>query len=355
MSNIASRQHIHALLFVKRLRDERPLFSNAAALAGQIAEKNPRRVRTLAAILSGILSGKRSCSVELEIQIGNAVYQELNQRDPIVASEITNEILNAIRIYNGTKRRRPIIAPAFPSSQGAEEIEHVKGFLRSVGREGSLVCVEYRDRPRAHSKGKYGRMAQPTAEAIAAGLSFAMFQPFMSDPDSDLKQEFKHTRKVREYLMEVCRLTRDAFSHIRKEAYKIVKSRGESPDVVDKRIVLYERNSLGNYQTHFACGIQSRIFYTIYPSNDTLDAIIHEEVWEWVAGEPDRFVQREKEMAPVVGEQFFPVLNFWHKNGHQLPLSNDELIAATEEGNAELGANLPTDTWTIYHPPTVRI
>ncbi|MEP6668839.1 MAG: hypothetical protein ABJF10_06795 [Chthoniobacter sp.] len=241
--------------------------------------------------------------------------------------------------------------PTLQSLEDTGDIRNVEGFFDRVGRLDTLVCVDYRDVPRADPAGKYRSYAVLAGQAIAAGGSFAMFQPFGSD---DHKREangtgelksYYHTQNVRAYLGNLIRRVRHAYELILAEALKTANEMGVRPEEVAKRIVLYERGDLAIYPPNFTTGVLSRLFYAEVPNKETFER----EVWEWVASpRRDFFIRRDESSAPVdvISEQFVPVVSFWQDN-HRLPLTDEELASNMQTACKELYAQLPAQIWVV--------
>lgn len=333
-------------LFVDLLPDGSPLFFRPAQLAGKISHltRDSGNVRSLATQLSAIIKGHRPCSNTLEHLVRAAVRAELSKRCPGKLEEISNQIVNTLRTTKKSTRVDAIRVP--------EEVEQIKAFFRSLSRRRSLLCVEYRDLPRTAPGAKYSRMALPAAEAVANGLCFCMIQPFQSSTKA--QYGFKHSAEVRTFLTELCRRVRRAYLNIRNLAREILVARQQDPSEIDKRIILFERNSGPNCakKVNFVCGIQSRMFYAYFPSDDSPDALNLEQIWEWVAGaERDYFIQREPAMANVVAQQFFPLVNYFRDNeGAGIPTTQSELEQSVVKWGRELKSNLPKNIWKICTP-----
>ncbi len=219
-------------------------------------------------------------------------------------------------------------------------LANAKDLFKRLGRENALLCVEYRDLPRAEARARYSGFAQDAGEAIARGLHYAMFQPF-GEPDTVRKSG--HCEAVRTYVAQLGDRVRLVYAQMREHALALIPPDDERlRDVVRKRIVLYESTS----SQLVGSGIQSRLFYA---ATRTLDGFgLQEEVWEWVASTEDSFILRDPNSTPVlaISEQFFPVTAFWRVH-NRLPQA-DELKEAAEHHAAESEAAADYNPWTVF-------
>ncbi len=251
------------------------------------------------------------------------------------------------------------------------DVHSAKELFKRLANNGSFVGVEYRDLPRADPTGKYRVYAEFAGEAIAQGLSFAMFQPFgdadRTKEDSQVASEenaethnYHHTKLVRDYIWNLRKKVREVYLAMLKAALKSAQS--SKPDGVKltyaeklkvaAKLVLYERGTdeHDKFRYNFCSGIQSRLFYAEIQQAETVER----EVWEWVAAPSrDFFVPRDESTMPrdVIAEQLFPVLHFWRDNNNRLPRTPQEIAETIAKYNPRLEANLPKWIWKVYMPP----
>jgi hypothetical protein len=342
-----------SLLFAKKLEDGTFLFQNQAQLATKIEEftQGERSARSVASSLSAFFRGERMLPAELETMISTLIEGRVGASHQCI-SEFRSLVASAnLRVTN---RRKQVRAQhAVP-----DVIQKVKEFFSQVKSPRALVIVEYRDLPRSAPQAKYMGLAKSIAEAIAGGLSFAMFQPFGSDSPhlsgssraSPAKRAitFRHTTIVEDYCNLIRERVRKAYSYVLGEAIALAPTMEAD---LRKRVVLFERNSA--YPSSFLSGIQSRIVFTIYPKGNFPEAPITRQVFEWVAGkEDDYFIEREdnENFVKVVGEQFFPVVAHWSE-AFELPHTQALLGHAIAKSNSdkEFAAEIPEDAWLVYN------
>lgn len=242
------------------------------------------------------------------------------------------------------KLGEPETMPTFQHLEDSGDIRNVEGFFKRVGKPQTLVCVDYRDVPRADPAGKYRNYATLGGRAIAEGGCFAMFQPFGS-ADQKPAQGHHHSQIVRAYLANLIRRVRNAYRLILAEAVKAAKDVGESEENVAQRVILYERGDESVYPPNFTTGVLSRLFYAEVAGSETFER----EVWEWVASQKrDFFIRRDEISAPVdvIAEQFVPVVSFWREK-HQLPKTDAELAEGMKARCPEIDASLPNQLWVV--------
>ena len=233
------------------------------------------------------------------------------------------------------------------------DIHTVETFFDRLSNDGSLLVVEYRDLPRAEPDGKYRNYAELAGKAIAAGLSFAMVQPF---GDAYEKGKYYHTRLVREYLWRLRNKVRAAHDAMLDAAIKAAAKTGIAEAVVKRRLKLYERVTDNlQFGMNFVSGIQSRMFFAEIPK----ESLIEREVWEWVASSTrDFFIQRDETSMPrdVIAEQWFPILKYWEANKKTLPQSDLDLEKTIKDNNKNevLDVNLPPRLWQIYNASPIK-
>ena len=229
---------------------------------------------------------------------------------------------------------------ASPSADGS--MLGVSQIFERLSSPGSLLCVEYRDLPRADRTGKYPGFAKDAGRAIASGLSFALFQPFIGREDLG-RGDGQHTTYVQGYIETLRASVRSVYSTMLHAALEEAKINSKSQaQEVKRRIILYERD-VGSF---VASGLQSRLFYAEIAGSTQQQ----HEVWEWVAGkERDYFIERDEKSLPpdVVSQQFAPITSFWEREG-RLPYTGDEMTRAcgyAREMKAQMGPKRKPRSW----------
>lgn len=196
----------------------------------------------------------------------------------------------------------PIVESSTPTS-----LHQADDLFTRLSQEGSLLCIEYRDMPRATVGAKYSRYVGVAGDAILSGLSIAMFQPFCI-PESPIV----HTKTVTRYVADVIDQVRKFYVEVYDYMSEIEPRRKHW----EGRIKLFER--WDPQRAFLGSGIQTRLFYAHFPPELEREA----EVWEWVAAEGgDVFVHRDRSSVPhdIILTQFFPITDYFLKDGNQLP------------------------------------
>lgn len=286
--------------------------------------------------LSRIRSGKSGLTKKMAEQIAN----RLRSDDPTEAERLAVQLLEATGIL-GT-------GGVHTAGERRWQLEAVEDLFQRLSRPQSLLCIEYRDFPRADSRGKYNQYAVNAGQAIAGGMCMAMFQPFGRRFEKSEKKEY-HGFWVREYCERLLRKCRDVYERMKEAAIQHGRELklGEAElKQIEQRIVLYERDGA----PFLWSGIQTRLFFAQIPC----DNHTNREVWEWVAAQgEDLFVRREPDSVPTeaIADQFFPVTQFWEATG-RLPVSTHELRNAVKDYQGHIEAKMRSPQWTVYREPT---
>lgn len=349
-----------------------PLFESAAVLAAQISRDKTHRFRspqTVATLLSNLMRGHRPCSKELEAAILSAVQKRLANAPPrqkeAVLKSVEVGIENANKAFRSRSTSKSIALRSSTSPENdlaaIQVPKEVPELFRRIGESKGLVCVDYRDYPKAGPEGEYEKMAKDVGEAVASGACFAMFQPFGEAYKPEGK--YFHTLAVRNYLENLAQLLKSTYLYILGFAIDAAKTKAaqtqggkvESAIDVSKRIMLYQRGIPANEscRAFLASGIQSRLFYAEFPTLGEEKA--EQEVWEWVSTSDetdDVFIKRSDDSIPkqVVRDQFFPVVRYWKKHKNHLP-TDAEIRAAIKLCNEDERAQLPENFWTVFLTP----
>ncbi len=249
----------------------------------------------------------------------------------------------ASRLAQFEEHRRALEAELFPLTAESSAssamwratfVDAVRSFFASTGGN-DLLCVEYRDLPRAEQDGQYPELALAAAEAVARGLTLALFQPFgyrtienPRDADADLAT----------YLNVLQRRVRRVYRQMADLAMKLLP-----PGQVSDKIVLYERSR----EIELLSGIQSRVFHL----QDRGGAY---NVWQWVVGaDREYYIEWAQSVtdARAFRRQFQPVVWYWQKHG-VLPNQNSTLDHAMRQFDASEGIAESSRgaAWTVYDP-----
>lgn len=266
--------------------------------------------------LSKLRSGKQALPVKSAADFA----RRLSNGDADIEEALRASFLEASGLGPGSQATPHLVEPDVqPRDQFARRVEQ---FFAKLAQPNRLLCVDYRDLPQAVPDGPYPRAARFAGEAVAKGLSFAMFQPFGTE--EELKRERNNASdndpfyNLFEYLFDLAREVRQVY----REMKRIAKRDGALGS-----IVLYEATSVFRDEAKpvpldpTGCGIQSRTFFVDYEENARHIA----KVYEWVVAEPEHFfVERSSQSIHVqaVREQFSPVTSYWSEH-HDLPKQKD--------------------------------
>lgn len=213
----------------------------------------------------------------------------------------------------------------------------------------SLLLVSYGDLPRTDERSRHSDLLKDAAEAVAAGVTFVMVNPFGCAFRNE--GELKHTLEVRQYLERHYNWTNRVYRRLRDTAAKLAEDRvAGSGTEAGRRVLLYERQAVssGDSKTsiRFYSGITTRTFFARYTKNIGQDRDEQiDEIWEWVAGyDEDVFLRRDPESLPpnVMFEQFHPITTFYRIWG-RFPLHEDFDDFHLDKKCSKLGKLLKSD------------
>jgi hypothetical protein len=213
----------------------------------------------------------------------------------------------------------------------AERVSDLLEALWSPLVERPLVCVDYRDIPRAGPNAKYERLGLVVAEAIARGVGFAMFQPFgveIPGFDREAKHgETIHSFDARNHMLKIRRECRNTYSKYRRLALnKLIEleqeeSKSESDQAtyekkINGRIRLFElKKGLPCLGSVF----QAKLFYIEFSTTDpeTQFTVRHQRVFQWVSTPSnDLLIYRGSHVDPLaIRDTLYPVPHFFHATG----------------------------------------
>lgn len=248
----------------------------------------------------------------------------------------------------------------------AERITELFEALQSSDLERVLICCEYRDLPRAAPDARYEYLANCVGEAIAAGVSFAMFQPFGEEIPLPLDNEPNRAAlNAAIYMTQVKTKCIDAYKLFQSRALDALRDRDAkalprpstlkildagnakaperdegiekvcrlmaeleknlSPDelLISSRLKLYARSIQG--MPYLGSGFQGRMFYIRYTT--VADGINHARIMQWVSTpKQDLLVYRgQNEITPdALKDSFYPIPHFFDSPAARLPLKIDD-------------------------------
>jgi hypothetical protein len=233
---------------------------------------------------------------------------------------------------------------------GAVHADAIGELLLALSKDANethpLVCIEYRDRPRASPGAKYQTLGDRLAQAIAHGVAVAMFQPFVSASGQIPKPSYANngvssdekasiaadTSYLMEEIRDACRTAYFAFRHdaiqhrIEKEKNLLTKDKLSDTELeqiyqeCDNRIRLYEGYACNECASS---GFGSKIFYVQWKDKN---GEVHKRIFEWVSTPTqDWFLYRgEAEIRPdSLRDSFYPVPHFFESDNF-LPLINND-------------------------------
>lgn len=240
----------------------------------------------------------------------------------------------------------------------AETISELFEALASDELEKVLVCCEYRDIPGAGPNARNENLAPALARAIAAKMSFAMFQPFgdqillpeSGKPDRPPLNAALYMMKVRTKCIDTYNLFRSltvaeldndgsdrAMPNFRKlnqsgeheegidanEFQRTTNARSVNDSIALSRVQLYERVTEPCFP-YLGSGIQGRMFYIRYTTIN--DGKNHARVMQWVSGPThDILVYRGQleGLDEAMKDSFYPIPHFFESPVGRLPLTID--------------------------------
>lgn len=186
-----------------------------------------------------------------------------------------------------------------------------------------LICTDYRDLPRAAKGAKYEVLGVELAWAVANGLAYAMFQPFLAGKDetagastvkADQTRLPRPSRVMQSYMNEMQLKCRRAYLTFRK----LAMAEAPSDQVqIDRRFALYERHR--DLPPYTGSGFQAKLFFVQYRTAKPR-TVIHHRILQWVATpKQDLLIYRgEAEVDPeVVRDCFYPIPHYFDREGEE--------------------------------------
>jgi len=212
-----------------------------------------------------------------------------------------------------------------------------RDWLQSIGKEGHLLLVEFRDFPSASSNNPSreiaNEMAQEVGKAVAKGLSYALLNPF--SPNYQKSLTLTALTESTNYLNSLCSSIRDTYKWILEEAYHqvILDNPGN---------VTYQENEFremyrwadppsGQNDSPDCCpGIACKLFYHVGGSEP--------ELLHWLSAPQGEAVIRRPHYMPeilAVEEGFYPILQKFDEGG-QFPTTAEMEQYANRESRRSL-------------------
>ena len=259
--------------------------------------------------------------------LATTIARFLHEDDPQAQHRLVEELLAAASADDDLK----------PSSNTLF-INQVRSFFDELHSPDCLLCIEYRDFPRADQSARYPELAISAGDAVAAGLSLAMFQPFGASPA--YSDTWPPHADLLFYLNTLRMRVRNVYAQMDSAARKAATAKSGPRG----GIVLYEHAD----EWKAAFGIQSRLFYVETRRNNRPEYA----TWEWVAGEEnDYFVKRDPESIdrPAIAAQFEPVISYW-RDRRSLPASSADMVESVKSYAKYRADFLPSQAKQLKSP-----
>lgn len=144
------------------------------------------RLETDAPTFSKLLNGQLKLTAARAEKWAHTLYPN----EPTLQDEFTAQLMASTRVDGPTVAQ---FCDRVVAEMGAVPAERIIDLFTALCAENDpLVCVVYRDLPRAAPDAKFPGLGHDLAKAIAKGLNFAMFLPFGDDiPAAPSLGEFK--------------------------------------------------------------------------------------------------------------------------------------------------------------------
>lgn len=231
----------------------------------------------------------------------------------------------------------------FSPSGSTASVQRAVDLFARLGSPGSLLCVEYRDLPRAGINQKYSWMLPHVGSAVVAGMHFAMFQPFGRLSTGVGRSSRPGSVAAFEY--NVIAAVHEVYAQMRTAIREKAEQEGVDPSEAQRRLVLFERDRESN-----GLGFQSRLFCARTAQG-------RPEVFEWISAHgEDLFVERDGIDPVAAYQQFFEITSYFevYKKLPQTSLDlRDKRSQAFMRDNWSVGVG-QAPQWTVYGDRRIR-
>lgn len=227
-----------------------------------------------------------------------------------------------------------------------------------------LVCVEYRDSPRASPDAKYPELGAALAKAIVGGMNFAMFLPFgegIPEPPPHGTEPVPGSEnagcvplRTARAMQTITEETRGAYLAFRQQVLEALIEDGDVDPAIAKetaknRLRAYEAKGCGGCISGFG----SKIFYIQW--RDT-NLTMHHRIFEWSSTPTQDWLlyRGEIDIDPVaLRDSFYPVPHFFdilQENGDERQRRLPTIMDFDEDGGADKYRRLWAKTPGFRHP-----
>jgi hypothetical protein len=247
---------------------------------------------------------------------------------------------------------------------GGERILDLFAALTAENIRRPLICVEYRDVPRAGRIGRYEGLASALTEGIANKLGFVMFQPFGSEiPLRHAGEADKPTGPVPSvtaatYMLQVREKCRAAYAGYRRVAEDIARGDAAEDDAdankaaaqaVASRLGLYERQHGSAY---LGSGLQAKALYLQYGIAGDDGRITREErIFEWMTT-PVRdlliYMGDDPLLCEAIRDTLYPIPHFFSLTGRLPPAFKEAHDYVVKMFGSDVGLPAEYDVWQRY-------
>ena len=238
------------------------------------------------------------------------------------------------------------VCQAIVAAGGAVPAERIADLFEALQHtQNPLVCVEYRDPPRAGKSAKYEGLGEVLGRAIKNGLNFVMFQPFgrhiIFPPDPDSGSPLPEGGAQSVVAAAYTRQVRDKC----REAYRAFKNYAGKD--AEGSLRLYERD---NDVACLGSGFQAKLFYVQYSviENDLVER--HQRILQWVSTpKQDLLIYRgENHINPeAIRDTFFPIVHYFESTGG-LPSEISEQTATAAEHVGPESRPYKYNVWKLF-------
>lgn len=203
-----------------------------------------------------------------------------------------------------------------------------------------LLCIEYRDVPRAGPASKYEGLGSRLGQAVAHGVNVAMFQPFGHENPLRFLAHAENSNQslsIATQLLQIQQKCRNAYVTFWQDALDECKTGGRrnkepgdeelsDEDLIDRRLRLYERFT---NEPFYGSGFQAKLFYAQYLTEAEGGASVrHQRILQWISTpRRDLLVYRgQADIDPdAIRDGFYPVGHFFDAAGYLPPIDPNHL------------------------------